>query len=184
MSRLVLHHVLVACGLFALWVVLSGMLDAFHLILGALSSIAVSLLSARRLYTELRYDDGRVERQWLSFLPWHRVLFFFLTLGWEIVKSNLAVTKKVLGPISNLQPQVFDLDPDLHSELARVSLAYSVIITPGTTILDVTPEGHFIVHALDDGAARDVREGPLQPEVARVFEPPGFRDDPRRRVRR
>ncbi len=173
MRRLVLHHALVAGGLFALWVALSGMLDAFHLILGALSAGAVSLLSGRRLFYEVRRDDGGVERRWLSFLPWHRVLLYMLLHLWEIAKSNYAVAKRILGPMSEVTPQVFELEPTLRSDVARVALAYSIILTPGTTVLDVTPEGHFIVHALDEGSAKDTKDGPLQANVARAFEPPG-----------
>jgi multicomponent Na+:H+ antiporter subunit E len=172
MPRAVLHHVVVALGLFALWVVLSGMLDAFHLVLGALSAIGVSALSARRLYTVVDQPGGGAHRNWLTYLPWHKVFGYLGSMGWEILRSNLSVAKKVLGPTSLLTPQVFHLKPALRSELARVVLANSIILTPGTTVLDVTPDGDFVVHAVDADAAKDTAEGPLQERVAWAFEPP------------
>jgi multicomponent Na+:H+ antiporter subunit E len=170
--RSAFHHTIVAVGLFGLWVVLSGKLDPFHLGLGVVSALFVTLISGRRLYLEVTDEQGRTERHWLTFLPWHRVLLFLLTMAWEILRANVAVARKVLGPTSALRPQIFHLKPELHSELARVVLGYSIILTPGTTVLDVTPDGDFVVHALDLESAQDTSNGPLQGRVVWAFEPP------------
>ncbi len=174
MFRGLVHHALVAVVLFGLWVVLSGMLDALHLVLGAVSAVAVTAVSGRRLYLFVRLPDGREERRWLTFIAWHRVAAYLATLGWEILQSNFAVAKKVLGPLSALEPQVFQLNPDMRSELARVVLGYSIILTPGTTVLDVTPEGEFVAHGLDAASVHGTLHGPLQKRVRAAFEPSGL----------
>jgi multicomponent Na+:H+ antiporter subunit E len=166
MERHAVHVFIVWLGLFALWVILSGMLDAVHLAMGAACSALVTWLSADLLFT--RVDTG--ERRWLTFIHWGRFLAYLPWLGWEIVKANVQVLKLVLGPLSRLRPAIITYKaPDLSSEVSRVILANSITLTPGTVTLDVGLDGVYTVHAIDEGSAEGLLEGSMERKVAWTF---------------
>lgn len=161
----VLHLLLVTVGLFAFWVVLSGKLDAVHLVMGIVSAVLVAGVSAHQLFSH----EAGGRRRWLTLIPWGRFLLYLPWLGWEIVKANMLVLRLVLGPRSRLAPRIVTFRTELTSELARVVLANSINLTPGTVTLDVTPDGTFSVHVIDEAAARGVLEGSMQRKVADTF---------------
>ena len=66
----------------------------------------------------------------------------------EIVKANVCVLKIILSPELQPEPAVVYFDTRLRSGIARVMLADSITLTPGT--ITVSLEGnHYCVHCLD-----------------------------------
>lgn len=165
MKRRGLHHLLVFGALFAFWVVLSGKLDATHLIMGLCSAALVSALSARHLYSA---DGLGGPGFYLSMIRWHHVALYLPWLAWEVVKANVYVLKLVLGPRSGWNPQITTIAPDLKSEMAQVILANSITLTPGTVTLDVVDE-KFKVHAIDVAVALDLESGTMGRRVKAAF---------------
>ena len=53
--------------------------------------------------------------------------------------------------------------------MAKVLLANSITLTPGTVTINVTPEGIYEVHALTDGAAEGLLSGAMPRKVAELF---------------
>lgn len=143
------------------WVVLSGKFDAFHLSLGVLSSLLVSVLSSDLLFTE---SNARIDIIWVRFLiyvPW---------LVLEIVKANLWVIYLALSPkmSEHVDPQVVRFKSKLKSDLALVTFANSITLTPGTITVFVDEEGVFTVHAIDYKSAAGL-PGEMEQRVAWVF---------------
>ena len=68
----------------------------------------------------------------------------------EILKANFAVIKIILSPdLKGMEPALFTFDSRLDSDFARVVLADSITITPGT--YTVKTEGEKLtVHRLGD----------------------------------
>jgi multicomponent Na+:H+ antiporter subunit E len=164
--RSALHHLLVFLGLFCFWIILSGKLDAFHLVAGGLCAALVTWVSGRLLYSELEEDGPG--RQWLSFLPWWRVLLYAPWIGSEIVKANLAMVSFILGPSSRLKPRLLRFNPGLKTEVARFVLGNSITLTPGTLTLDISG-GEYLVHALDESSAKSLLDGSIARKVAWCF---------------
>ena len=56
----------------------------------------------------------------------------------------------------------------LTSDIALVSLANSITLTPGTITMDIA-NGEFVVHAVSDKVANDLLTGEMERRVAHVF---------------
>lgn len=125
-------------ALAALWFALSGQTSPFFIGLGAVSVLLVVWLAAR-----LRVIDRNAS-------PYHRLPQMLLYLGWlivEIVKSNIAVIARVLGPRHAIDPAVVRLRASARTDLGRALFANSITLTPGTVTIDVQDD-RVTVHAL------------------------------------
>jgi multicomponent Na+:H+ antiporter subunit E len=148
--------------LMALWVVLSGMFDAFHLSLGVLSSAFVAHMSSDLLpaSSDVTRLSGIVFR-FLLYIPW---------LILEIFKANLWLLYLVFHPrmIELIDPQTIKLKSKLESPLSITTFANSITLTPGTITIYVDERGYFSVHAIDLKSAQGL-PGEMQEKIAHVF---------------
>jgi multicomponent Na+:H+ antiporter subunit E len=77
-----------------------------------------------------------------------RVLFFFIylvVLGFEIVRANLDVAYRVIHPAMPIRPGVVVIKTRLTSDIAKMILANSITLTPGTFTLDVVGD-RLLIH--------------------------------------
>lgn len=145
---------------FVIWLTVNGRITTETVIVGAIVSAALHLLSrsfpsARPLpfFSVLRHIPGG--------------LFYLLLLLVEIVKANLQVIRLVLSPVIEVEPCLVRFRTDLRTEAARVALANSITLTPGT--LTVSLEGNnLLIHALDRGMARGLDESALVRQLRRM----------------
>jgi multicomponent Na+:H+ antiporter subunit E len=148
--------------MFGVWVLLSGRFDAFHLSLGLISCGIVSYLSSDLLFSSPR-PRGLLS-QWARFIryiPWLMV---------EITKANLHVAKLALHPrmMELIDPRIIKFRSKLKSELALVTFANSITLTPGTITVYVSIDGDFKVHAIDK-ASGDPLPGEMEANIAKAF---------------
>jgi multicomponent Na+:H+ antiporter subunit E len=137
-------------ALFALWVILSGKFDAFHLLAGAASAYSISLGTRRLLLLPPAIGPDSVHPVFA--IPWLRLLTYIPWLGWQIVLSSFQVAAVVLHPRMPIHPRLVRFQTSLPHTLARLTLANSITLTPGTVTLDVQ-DGAFLVHALTEASA-------------------------------
>ncbi len=131
-------------GLFALWLLLSGLFKPLLIGLGVLSC-AITMAIAHRM--------GIFKRTVGT--PRQSVVKFTTYLGWlaiEIAKSNWAVSKVILARSLSLQQSLFNVPTSQQSDLGKVLFANSITLTPGTITVE-TEDGSFLTHALTDDAA-------------------------------
>jgi multicomponent Na+:H+ antiporter subunit E len=161
-SRAFLFHWAV---LFAFWVVLSGMLDPFHLAAGAFSS---ALIAAVCYSMQFIKRGNMLPALHLIVVPWHRLVRYFTWLLKEIAVANWQVLRIVFHPRLPIEPALIRFRTHLGSELARTILANSITLTPGTITVDVSGD-EFVVHALvgGDPAVEGIRS--MQREIARAL---------------
>ena len=136
--------------LFAFWVVLSGKFDAFHLGIGALSAVGIAIGTQPLLLRAPAIVPGG--RHPVSAISWGRMLLYAPWLAWQVLLSGLEVAWLVLHPKMPISPCVVRFDTPLPHELARLTLANSITLTPGTVTLDVEGDT-FVVHALTTSSA-------------------------------
>jgi multicomponent Na+:H+ antiporter subunit E len=147
------HTVLWAAILFTFWVVLSGKLDALHLAMGVLSAGFVAW-ATRPLLALPPLLGGAGPAPVLS----SRFLVYVAWLAGQILVASVQVAYVVLHPRLPIAPRVVRLAVPLPHNLARLTLANSITLTPGTVTLDV--EGNeYVVHALTGASARSVSAG-------------------------
>ena len=136
-----------ALVLACVWVLLSGILSPLLLGLGLASSLAVAWLVARAD----RRDGDPVPFA----LRIGRLARYLLWLAWEIVKTNVDVSRRILSPGLPIAPAVRWLPASQRSELGRVVYADSITLTPGTLSIDLR-DGWVEVHALNEESLDDL----------------------------
>ncbi|MFP3867385.1 MAG: Na+/H+ antiporter subunit E [Desulfobacteraceae bacterium] len=144
------------------WVLLSGKFDPFHLALGVLSSALVSYFSADLLFTgPLTGRTIRTVFGFLGYLPW---------LLYQILLSALHVLYLSFHPrmMEMIDPQVLRFRSRLKSDLAQVTFANSITLTPGTITIYVNFHRDFSVHAIDR-FSREGLPGEMERRIARAF---------------
>ena len=166
--RPVLPVALAAGLLFGFWIALSAKLDAFHLSLGLLTAVAVTL-ATRRLYraSPQPMPAGEFGR---APLRWRRFLTYSVWLLWQIFRSAIQVAKLILHPRLPIAPRMVRIADDLPHPIARLTLAHSITLTPGTVTVDCDEEG-MVVHAIDPESAASLGSdgGPMADRVRRLF---------------
>ena len=143
-----MYRVVVFILLLITWIVLSGLIDAFHIGLGILSSALVAWLSS-----DLLFED-RSASLITRFKQGIRLPSYLLWLLWQIVLANIHVLKIALSPNLNerIQPQLVKFRTGLKTDFQKYVLAQSITLTPGTVTLDIQDD-IFIIHAISDHAA-------------------------------
>lgn len=141
-----------------MWLLLSGLFDLFHLSLGAISVILVLLINRRE---EMRKDDGFP-------IKMTRLLVYLAWLAKEMILSALHVARVVIAPRMPLDPVLIRFKSKQPNDLARVLLANSITLTPGTLTIDLSGDD-FLVHSLTRNTADGVTNGVMQEKVAQMF---------------
>ena len=148
--------------MFGFWILLSGKFDLFHLTLGVISSALVSFLSSDILMLDTKKNDRlAVAFRLIAYIPW---------LLYQIILSTLHVAFLALHPkmLNRIDPTIVTFKTKLKSNVARVALANSITLTPGTITIRI--EGNvFYVHAISRKAAAGL-PGEMEDRLARVFE--------------
>ncbi|MBU1276338.1 MAG: Na+/H+ antiporter subunit E [Proteobacteria bacterium] len=149
--------------LMALWVVLSGRFDAFHLILGVISCALVSFLSG-----DLLFPHAPHPRQ--TFRLWWRFPLYVPWLLYQIFLANLHLLYLTFHPrmLQLIDPHMVRFRSTLKSEMALLTFANSITLTPGTITVRVSPDGDFVVHAIDRFSG-EALPGEMEKRVARTF---------------
>jgi multicomponent K+:H+ antiporter subunit E len=153
----VLPHPIVSCVIAAVWLALNSSVAPAHLIAAAVFAAGLPLALGHLLD-----DPVHVHK------PWTAVRLAFVVV-WDIVVANLAVARRVLGPVGRLRPGFIavPLDATTHPDAAAM-LASIIALTPGTVSADIDDaRTRILVHVLDleDPAA-------LVAEIKRRYERP------------
>jgi len=94
-----------------------------------------------------RPSPARVSAAAAAKLP--RAVLLALIVAYDIVKSNLEVARRILGPESALRPGFVRVPVALTDPYAITVLAGIITMTPGTLTCAVAPDGRsLLVHAL------------------------------------
>lgn len=83
------------------------------------------------------------------------IIHYIFVLIKEIIKANFAVIKMILSSRYVLEPVIVRFKTDLKTAPARILLANSITLTPGT--ITVSLEGdEYVVHCLDKELAKGI----------------------------
>ena len=125
--------------LFCVWLMLNGRVTLEVCLFGIAVCFAVYWLAVRFVGFSFRK-----EIRFIRNIPWGIAYFFVLV--WEIIKANLAVARVVLSG-KKTDPVIVKYKIPLKTEFAKVLLANSITLTPGTITVSVDGD-RFCVHAL------------------------------------
>ncbi|MDP7293787.1 MAG: Na+/H+ antiporter subunit E [Vicinamibacterales bacterium] len=152
--------------LFAFWLILSGEVDPFHLLVGAACAVTVAATTGRLL--RLPPAVGPSVAHPLAGVSWIRFLTYLPWLAGQVVRANLHVVGIVLHPRLPIDPCLVRLDVPAPHTLARLTLTNSITLTPGTVTLDADADG-YLVHALTTRSAAGLEQGATIRRVQRLF---------------
>ena len=128
-----------ATALGIVWMLWSGHTEPFLLAMGLLSILVVVGLCMRMQIVDSESVPLQLGlRPFTHYLPW---------LLKEIVVANFDVTRRVLARNMPIAPTMIQIQARQRTDLARVILANSITLTPGT--VSVAMDGDVIqIHAL------------------------------------
>ena len=143
---------------FIVWIIFNGRVTWEIVLFG----IAISGLMFAFVCKFMDYSMEK-ERKFYKKCP----LFckYVVLLVKEIIKANLAVCHLILTRREVTEPVIVKVHTNLKTETARVILANSITLTPGTITVSLT-EQELLVHCLD----RSLAEGMEDSEFVRLLE--------------
>ena len=126
--------------LMIVWVLLNNTFQPDILIVGAVIAALLSFFFCKKceLFTEMNFTPKGLL---------YTIIFlgvFFI----ELIKSNLDVTRRVLTPSLPINPGIVEVKTKLKSKFARMLLANTITLTPGTLTVEVKDDSFFI-HWID-----------------------------------
>jgi len=122
---------------FVLWLALSSKLNLPELICGGVVCLIISFF-ATHMYSKLGFPSLSIKMV-LFFLAYIIVLF------WEVIKANFDVAYRVIHPKMPIKPGIVVIKTSLKSDIAKMILANSITLTPGTFTLDVIGD-ELLIH--------------------------------------
>lgn len=84
-----------------------------------------------------------------------QVLHYVFILVREIIKANFAVMKMIMSSRYEIEPAVVRFKTDLKTHAARILLANSITLTPGTITVSLEND-EYVVHCLDKSLAEGI----------------------------
>lgn len=145
----------------SVWLALSGKYDVFHVSLGIISSLIVAYTSR-----DLINNSNNICKNIKIFI---KFLFYIPWLIYQIILSNFMITRIVLSKnvIKNINPRIITYETVLTSDLAKMFLANSITLTPGTITISVV-DNKLTIHALkEEGAIEGVKA--IEDKLLKVF---------------
>ncbi len=143
MSRLLPYPVL-AASLLVMWLVLNGPSPG-HIALGA-----VVALVASRIMAALEPAKPRLRR-------WYLIPRLILIVLLDITRSNVAVTRNILGGSSSRKAGFVTIPLQLRDRTGLAVLAVIITSTPGTAWVEYhSGSGRLMIHVLDLVDEREV----------------------------
>ena len=123
--------------LLAVWVILTNTFKIDELLPGFLISVTLASILNKN-YQKLGLPAFSVKRIVYFIL-------FLLVLLKEIVKANFDVAYRVLHPKMPIKPGIVIIKTELKQDIAKMLLANSITLTPGTFTLDIKGD-ELLIH--------------------------------------
>lgn len=125
------------------WLSNSGHYTPLLLSLGGVS-IFLSVWLTHRL--------GGIDRESAPYVRFFGFITYLPWLMWEILKANFLVIKACLRAELDISPALVRVRTTCRSDLAKVTFANSITLTPGTVTVEVEGD-KLLVHALYESEA-------------------------------
>ena len=141
--------------LFLVWLAFTATLAKQEVLIGGVTSFLIALMTSKFLKCCT-----------LKFLMPNRLFFmlvYILVFIRELLKANFDVARRVISPSLPINPGIIKFKTNLKSDYAKMVLANSITLTPGTLSIDIVDDT-FYVHWIDvkstdpEQAFKDVAE--------------------------
>jgi len=151
---------------FIFWMLLTFEFTVPNIIVGAVSSIICALFFGRIFVTNV-YKLLQ-PRRYFWFIIY---LFIFI---WECIKANFDVAYRVLHPAMPIRPGIVKVKTTLKSDMAKMLLANSITMTPGTISVDIIDDYLYIhwiyIRSEDPEVYTPIITGAFEKYIKRIIE--------------
>lgn len=148
------------------WLLLTFKLTVPNIIVGSVASVICSLFFGRFFIA----NDYKL-------LQPHRYFWFIVYLFvfiWECIKANFDVAYRVLHPAMPIRPGIVKVKTTLKSDLAKMLLANSITMTPGTISVDIIEDNLYIhwiyIRSEDPEVYTGMITGPFEKYIKKIIE--------------
>ena len=122
--------------LLIVWLALTSSFQWQELFVGILVSLILALILNKN-YLELGFPKFTIKK--LAFF-----IIYIVVLFKEVVKANLDVAYRVIHPKMPIKPGIVVIKTNLKQDIAKMILANSITLTPGTFTLDILGDSLLI----------------------------------------
>lgn len=133
---------------FLIWIIFNGQFTLEIAAFGVVISGFMYWFICKFLDYKPRTDLLMVKRIW-------KILHYVFILVTEIIKANFAVIKMIMSSRYEIEPAVVRFKIDLRTTPARILLANSITLTPGTITVSLE-DNEYVVHCLDKSLAEGI----------------------------
>jgi multicomponent Na+:H+ antiporter subunit E len=148
------------------WLMLTFELTIPNIIVGAIASLITSLLFTRFFIKNV-----------YKLIQPHRYFWFLVYLVvfiWECIKANIDVAYRVLHPAMPIRPGIVKVKTTLKSDMAKMLLANSITMTPGTISVDIIDDCLYIhwiyISSEDPEVYTEIITGAFEKYIKRIIE--------------
>jgi len=132
-----MRYIVLFLLLFLFWILLTLQWTAENLIIGAVAALITVPYFGKYYVQDVKKFFQPHRYFWL-------IVYFFVFL-WACIVANFDVAYRVLHPAMPIKPGIVRVKMNLKSDIARVMLANSVTMTPGTLSVDIIGD-YLYVH--------------------------------------
>jgi multicomponent Na+:H+ antiporter subunit E len=150
---------------FIFWLAYTTSLAPDEIIIGIILSTLLSVFTYKS-FSQKNPDNNIVVRiiNLIKYIP-----VFII----EMVKANLDVARRVINPSLPINPGIIKISTDLKSDYAKLFLANSITLTPGTLTLDVKGNDLFIhwidIESTDKDIQKNLISGKFEDLLGGIF---------------
>jgi len=148
------------------WLMLTFEFTFPNIIVGAVASLITSIL-----FTSFFIKDV------YKLIQPHRYFWFLVYLVvfiWECLKANLDVAYRVLHPAMPIRPGIVKVKTTLKSDMAKMLLANSITMTPGTISVDIIDDYLYIhwiyIRSEDPEVYTEIITGAFEKYIKKIIE--------------
>lgn len=134
------RFIFTASIMFLFWLAYTSSFQTGEVITGLIVSLIISFFTYES-FTRVRAENNIMKR-FLSFLKYLPIFIF------EMIKANIDVARRVINPSLPINPGIVAIKTDLKSDQAKLFLANSITLTPGTLTVDIVDDTLYI-HWID-----------------------------------
>jgi len=148
------------------WLMLTFEFTAANIIVGIVASLITSLIFTR-FFIKNVYKLIQPKRY-----GWF--LVYLVVFIWECIKANIDVAYRVLHPAMPIRPGIVKVKTTLKSDMAKMLLANSITMTPGTISVDIIDDYLYIhwiyIRSEDPEVYTKIITGPFEKYIKRIIE--------------
>jgi multicomponent Na+:H+ antiporter subunit E len=148
------------------WFMLTFEFTISNLIVGTVGSIITSAMFSR-FFIKNVYKLIQPKRYF-----WF--LVYLVVFIWECIKANIDVAYRVLHPAMPIRPGIVKVKTTLKSDMAKMLLANSITMTPGTISVDIIDDYLYIhwiyISSEDPEVYTEIITGAFEKYIKRIIE--------------